>query len=194
MAQPMIVWILPLVLRHSTVSTVCWALPPCLGEWTAHRSAEECIGCLPHAVGRSWGFICAIPQGSESQRQTLQSRASGLRVEESFAFIEFAFHGRASLAHEHFPHKATTTSKTPTLLLCHGIMSESKDLAACFGEFIGQRIAHWQMILPDFLGHGQDLARVQREGTQFQSPAPRKQEETLSCNFWMHWKLLSGSG
>jgi len=61
----------------------------------------------------------------------------------------------------------------PTLLLCHGMASESKNLVALVLELQTKLPSHWRMIAPDVTGHGHDLERVHEMGVdQFPYPEP----------------------
>jgi pimeloyl-ACP methyl ester carboxylesterase len=62
----------------------------------------------------------------------------------------------------------------PTLLLCHGITDEARNMAAFVG-LIQKKLPHWRMIVPDLIGHGHDLDRARKVGTaNFDYPTPQR--------------------
>lgn len=68
-----------------------------------------------------------------------------------------------------------SSSPPPTLLLCHGMGSESKNLVALMIELAKELPSEWRMIAPDVYGHGHDLDRVMdhyRRHEAFPYPAP----------------------
>ena len=60
---------------------------------------------------------------------------------------------------------APNANNAPCLLLCHGITSEAKNLVALILELQKEGLPdHWRLIVPDTVGHGHDLQRVQALG------------------------------
>jgi pimeloyl-ACP methyl ester carboxylesterase len=67
-----------------------------------------------------------------------------------------------------------STAARPTLLLCHGMTDEAKNLAPVVG-FLRKKLPHWRMIIPDLIGHGHDLERAKKVGVdKFDYPTPMR--------------------
>ena len=73
------------------------------------------------------------------------------------------------------PSSKPLTPETPTLLLCHGMGSESKNLVSLILALAQDLPPTWRMIAPDVYGHGHDLERVMdlhTRGQEFPYPEP----------------------
>lgn len=70
-------------------------------------------------------------------------------------------------------------NQKPTLLLLHGMTDEAKNLAPVVA-YLRKEFPHWRMIVPDLIGHGRDLERVQQVGVdKFAYPTPVRLLETM---------------
>mmetsp|Transcript_21877 Transcript_21877/g.41384 ORF Transcript_21877/g.41384 Transcript_21877/m.41384 type:complete len:331 (+) Transcript_21877:97-1089(+) len=66
----------------------------------------------------------------------------------------------------------------PTILLCHGLSDQAKNLAAFITSL--QVPKEVRILVPDAIGHGQDLLRAKQEGEKFQQPTSTSILESTS--------------
>lgn len=67
---------------------------------------------------------------------------------------------------------------TQTLLFCHGLSDKAVNMAPFIASLnIPNRV---RVLVPDAIGHGQDLQRARKEGNNFQQPLPKEQLDAIA--------------
>mmetsp|Transcript_25052 Transcript_25052/g.28039 ORF Transcript_25052/g.28039 Transcript_25052/m.28039 type:complete len:445 (-) Transcript_25052:115-1449(-) len=93
--------------------------------------------------------------------------------------ITMNYYEREAMPQPHGPQQQQQQQRDPpTLLLLHGISSSANEF--CDLIRLLDVPAHIRILVPEQIGHGQDLKRAKLEGSAFQQPTPESMLESTS--------------
>lgn len=92
--------------------------------------------------------------------------------------ITMNYYEREAMPQPNDPQQQQQQRDPPTLLLLHGISSSANEF--CDLIRLLDVPAHIRILVPEQIGHGQDLKRAKLEGSAFQQPTPESMLESTS--------------